>query len=464
MTAMHLVIIGGSDAGIAAALRARELSKEAKITVLLADGYPNYSICGLPYLIGGQTPDVRKLAHRTTFPDIDMRLHHRVIAIDPGEKSVTAEWPGGTTKLRYDRLIVATGAHPVRPDIPGADLPGAFVFHTIDDGLAVLDTARRHPSGKAVIVGAGYIGIEMAEALQLRGLQVTLLSRSDEVMPGVFPEIGAMIRERLIAEGVEVVTQASVERIEEGLVVVTTQGQRHPADIVLLATGVRPAVDLAREAGAALGESGAIAVSETMATSLPDIFAAGDCVVTRHRLRSKPDWISLGTIAHKQGRIAGENAIGGARTFHGIVGTQSLKLYDLVIARTGLSDALAQDEGYDPLTVQIGAWDHKSYYPGATQIGVWITGDTISGRLLGMQMVGRAGAEVSKRLDIVAAGLFHGMSVEDLNDLDLSYTPPLSSPWDPVQRAAQEWSYAARAISKQLKSTAVSETAENQRK
>lgn len=446
---MNLVIIGGSDAGIAAALRARELSKEVRITVLLADGYPNYSICGLPYLIGGQTPDARKLAHRTTFPDIDIRLRHRVTAIDPVEKSVSAEWPGGTTKLRYDKLIVATGAQPVRPDIPGADLPGTFVLHTIDDGLAVLDEVQRHRSGKAVIVGAGYIGIEMAEALQLRGMHVTLLSRSDEVMAGVFPEIGAMIRERLTAEGVEVVTQAGVERIEPGLaveqrlVVFTTQGQRYPADLVLLATGVRPAVDLAREAGAALGENGAIAVSETMESSLPDIFAAGDCVVTRHRLRREPTWISLGTIAHKQGRIAGENALGGSRTFEGIVGTQSLKLYDLVIARTGLSDTEAQEEGYEPLTVEIGAWDHKSYYPGATQIGVWITGDVKTGRLLGMQMVGRSGAEVSKRLDIVAAGLFHAIAVDALNDLDLSYTPPLSSPWDPVQRAAQDWSYAA---------------------
>lgn len=446
---MHLVIIGGSDAGIAAALRARELSKDVRITVLLADDYPNYSICGLPYLIGGQTPDASKLAHRTTFPDIDVRLRHRVTAIDPAGKSVSVERPGGTTELQYDRLIVATGAHPVRPDIPGADLPGAFVLHTIDDGLAVLDAVRRHRAGKAVIVGAGYIGIEMAEALQQRGMHVTLLSRSDEVMPGVFSEIGAMIRERLTTEGVEVVTQAGVERIEQGmvveqrLVVFTTDGRRRPADLVILATGVRPATDLARDAGIALGEGGTIAVSDTMATSHPDIFAAGDCAVTRHRLHGKPTWISLGTIAHKQGRVAGENAIGGSRTFHGIVGTQSLKVYDLVIARTGLSDIEAREEGYAPLTVEIGAWDHKSYYPGATQIGVWITGDVKTGRLLGVQMVGRAGAEVSKRLDIVAAGLFHGIGVDDLNDLDLSYTPPLSSPWDPIQRAAQDWSHAA---------------------
>lgn len=435
---MQIVVIGGSDAGIAAALRARELDKQVRITVLLADDYPNFSICGLPHLIGGEVASWNKLAHRTNFPDIDVRRSHRATSIDPDTRVVHVEHAGDRLRFSYDKLIIATGARPVRPDIPGIDLPGVFLLHTIDDGLAIIDRIKGD-ARSAVIVGAGYIGLEMAEALRRQGLEVTLLSRSSEVMPNVYSEIGAMIRRKLTDEGIKVLTGVGVDQVEEGLTVVADNGTRYPADLVLLATGVAPVSELAAAAGARLGLHGAIEVTPTMATSLPDVFAAGDCVVTHHRLRRDPTWISLGTIAHKQGRIAGENALGGTRAFEGIVGTQSLKLYDLVIARTGLSDAEAITEGHLPVTVEIGASDHKSYYPGASQLGIWITGDRRTGQLLGMQIIGRHGAEVSKRVDLAAIALFYGAAVEALNDYDLSYTPPLSSPWDPVQQTAQAW-------------------------
>lgn len=440
---MHVVIIGGSDAGIAAALRARELDGRVQITVLLADDYPNFSICGLPYLIGGEVPDWRKLAHRTTFPDIDIRQRHCVRTIDAKAKTIHVEHKGVTIPLRYDRLIIATGARPVRPDIPGADLPGVFLLHTMGDGLAIVDHLQDEVMKSAVIVGAGYIGLELAEALHRRGLDVTLLSRSAEVMPSVNSEIGAMIHKRLIDQGIKVHTCVDVKRIDESLIVTTSEGARYPADLVLLATGVAPVSELAAKAGARLGPDGSIEVSATMATSLPDVFAAGDCAATKHRLLRKPTWISLGTIAHKQGRIAGENALGGSRTFDGIVGTQSLKLFDLVIARTGLSEDEASSEGHMAMTVRHNGWDHKAYYPGSTELGIWITGDRFTGRLLGMQVLGHHGAEVSKRIDLAAIALFQGAQVEELNDYDLSYTPPLSSPWDPIQEAAQAWSMRA---------------------
>lgn len=436
---MQIVVIGGSDAGIMAALRARELDKQVRITVLLADDYPNFSICGLPYLIGGEVPDWRKLAHRTDFPDIDIKRSHRATSIDPQTKAVRVEHAGARLDVRYDKLIIATGARPVRPKLPGIDLPGVFLLHTIGDGLAILDRIADEAVRSAVIVGAGYIGLEMAEALRRRGLDVTLLSRAPKVMPSVYPEIGSLIRQKLETEGINVITSVEVERVEGGLTVVTGDGGRHACDLVLFATGVAPANELAQAAGAKLGAHGAIEVSETMVTSLPDVLAAGDCVTTRHRMRREPTWVSLGTIAHKQGRIAGENAVGGSRIFEGIVGTQSLKLFDLVIARTGLSEQEAISEGYRPMTVGINEWDHKSYYPGARQLGIWITGDRRSNRLLGMQIIGPHGAEVSKRIDLAAIALFYGATVDALNDFDLSYTPPLSSPWDPIQQASKAW-------------------------
>lgn len=447
---MHLVIIGGSDAGIAAALRARELDPAARITVLLADDYPNFSICGLPYFLSGEVPDWSQLAHRTDFPGIDIKRGHRARSINPHTKRIIIEQGGSERGLDYDRLIIATGAVPVRPDFPGNDLPGVHVLHSMADSFAVQDHLTARPPGQVVVVGAGYIGLEMAEAFRRRGFDVTLISRSIQVMPTVEPDLGILVATELERHGIAIVHGASVARIEPGLRVHDDQGGIHDAELVLLAAGVRPASRLARDTGIALGNRDAIVVTEHMETNLPDIFAAGDCVETRHRLLSKPTWISLGTIAHKQGRIAGENAVRGGRAFAGIVGTQSLKLFDRVIARTGLLTSEAEAEGYSPLTVNVSVPDHTQYYPGASELRLRLTGDTLSGRLLGLQIVGHRDAEVSKRIDIAATAIFQGASIEALNDLDLSYTPPLNTPWDPIQQAAQLWS-AARSHPSRIK-------------
>ncbi len=242
--------------------------------------------------------------------------------------------------------------------------------------------------------------------------------------------------------GVEVATGVAVERITRAgtqLQVMGSEGFSATADLVLVAVSVQPQTELAQSAGVATGERQAIRVTRAMKTNVPDIFAAGDCVETWHRLLKAPTYLPLGTTAHKQGRIAGENAVGGHQEFAGSLGTQVVKVFDLAVARTGLRETEAKNAGSDPLTVESTCWDHKVYYPGANALHIRVTGDRKTGRLLGAQIVGHWHGEVAKRIDVFATALFHGMRVDDLNDLDLSYTPPVSSPWDPVQMSAQAW-------------------------
>jgi NADPH-dependent 2,4-dienoyl-CoA reductase/sulfur reductase-like enzyme len=444
---MHLVVIGGSDAGISAALRAQELESGAEITVLVADDYPNFSICGLPYFLSGETPDWHALAHRSEFPGLNILRRRFARRIDASNKAVSLEHAGQETTIRYDRLVVATGAKPVRPNLPGNELDGVFLLHTMDDSFAVHRFLKERNPRTAVLVGGGYIGLEMADALTQRGLDVTLLCRADTVLPTVDPALGLLVQGELERHGVRVLTGVSATEINQTatgrpsrLLVMNSAGAKHEADLVLLAVGARPDTELAEQAGAKLGAQRAIVVTRQMRTNLADVFAAGDCVETYHRLLEAPTYISLGTIAHKQGRIAGENAIGGDRTFAGALGTQSLKVFDLAIARTGLSERDARKARFDPVTVGLEANDHKAYYPGVVPLRIHLTGDRQTGRLLAGQILGNRRAEISKRIDIVATALFHDASVDYLNDLDLSYTPPFSSPWDPVQMAAQAWS------------------------
>jgi NADPH-dependent 2,4-dienoyl-CoA reductase/sulfur reductase-like enzyme len=455
---MRLVAIGGSDAGISAALRARELDPSADVSVLVADDYPNFSICGIPYHVSGEVPDWRNLAHRTT-ADLEatgMRLHLGTIAerIDVAAHEVhVVDSRGEHSVVGYEALVVGTGAVPVRPPIVGLDDlgpgDGVHVLHSMGDTFSVMQTLTARVARSAVIIGAGYLGLEMAEALVVRGLEVTQVEQLPEVLPTVDPELAAAVAAELRGHGVNVVTGTAVQRIArvepgegpplrvEGA---SSDGTsfRSDADIILIFAGVRPDADLAVAAGATLGVRGAIAVDRTMRTNLPDVFAAGDCTVTHHRLLGD-SYIPLGTTAHKQGRIAGENAIGGNREFAGSLGTQVVKVFDMAVARTGLRDREASNAGFDPVTISVEADDHKAYYPGAHRIAMRWTGDRKSGRLLGVQLYGHRHAEVAKRIDIAAAAIFNEMTVDALSDLDLSYTPPLGSPWDAVQVGAQAW-------------------------
>ena len=443
---MRLLVIGGSDAGIAAGLRARELDSLVEVTVVVADAFPNFSICGLPYYLSGDVSDWHDLAHRTTTDleqaGIQLLLDHTARAIDPGAKQVTITNPGGGERqLGYDQLVVGTGAVPVRPPIDGLELDGVHVLHTMGDTFALHHTLTAG-ARSAVIVGGGYIGLEMAEAFTARGLDVTLIEQAPAVMPTVDIELGRVLGQELDRHDVQVVNDVAVKAIHRengGLVVAGEPDFAVTADLVLVVVGVRPDTELAVAAGVQTGVRGALRVDRRMRTNLPDVLAAGDCVETWHRLLGEPTYLPLGTTAHKQGRVAGETAVGGDREFAGSLGTQVVKVFELAVARTGLRDQEAAAAGLDPLTIGSTQFDHKAYYPGAHQLHIRITGDRATGRLLGAQLVGHHDAEVAKRIDIPANALFHGMAVDGLNDLDLSYTPPFGSPWDAIQLAAQTW-------------------------
>jgi NADPH-dependent 2,4-dienoyl-CoA reductase/sulfur reductase-like enzyme len=442
---MRLLVVGGSDAGISAGLRARELDPSVEVSLVVADAFPNFSICGLPYYLSGDVGDWRDLAHRTT-ADLDqaglgLLLDHTARAINPSSKQVTVTSQDGERQLGYDQLIVGTGAVPVRPPIEGLDLPGVQVLHTMGDTFA-LHQALAAGAGSVVIVGGGYIGLEMAEAFTARGLNVTLVEQAPAVMPTVDAELGVLLGEELARHGVQVVNDVTVKAIRQEAGRLMVAGEPDftvTAELVLVVAGVRPDTELAVTAGVETGVRGALRVDRQMRTNLPDILAAGDCVETYHRLLDAPAYLPLGTTAHKQGRIAGETAVGGTAEFAGSLGTQVVKVFELAVARTGLRDPEAQAAGFEPVTVGAAEFDHKAYYPGAHRLQLRITGDRQSGRLLGAQLLGDQRAQVAKRIDIPAAALFHHMTVEALSDLDLSYTPPFGSPWDAVQMAAQTW-------------------------
>jgi NADPH-dependent 2,4-dienoyl-CoA reductase/sulfur reductase-like enzyme len=456
---MHVVAIGGSDAGISAALRAREIDPGAEVTVVVADRYPNFSICGIPYYVSGEVTHWRNLAHRT-YADLEatgmrLRLEATARKVDVAGHLVHLTGPDSAAEdtLSYDQLVIGTGAVPVRPPIAGLDRLGpgdrVHLLHSMDDTFAIMNTLEESSPASAVIVGAGYIGLEMAEALSARGLAVTQIEQLPEVLPTVDPELGALVRAQLDGHGVTVRSGTAVRAVspaEPGapgrLRVETAASDGTPgavhADMVLVVTGVRPLTDLAVSAGAALGIRGAIQVDRAMRTGLPDVYAAGDCVITHHRLLGEA-YLPLGTTAHKQGRVAGENAAGGRREFAGSLGTQVVKVFDQAAARTGLRDHEAAAAGFDPVTVAFEADDHKAYYPGSHKIAMRFTGDRATGRLLGVQLFGHKNAEVAKRIDIAATAIYHGMTMDEISDLDLSYTPPLGSPWDAVQLGAQAW-------------------------
>src|ERR1039457_2759280 len=440
---MHLLAIGGSDAGISAALRARELDPWAEVSVVVADAYPNFSICGIPYYVSGEVTHWRNLAHRTV-ADLEatgmrLRLDTTARRIDvPGRKLLVTS-PDGTEELiGYDKLVVGTGAVPVRPPIAGQAGPdalgaedGVHLLHSMGDAFAVMRTLEHAAPATAVIVGAGYIGLEMADALATRGLLVVQMESLPEVLTGT------TVRQ------ISRANRDEAGRLHVEAAAADGTGVTRPADMVLVVVGVRPDTALAAEAGAARGARGAITVNRGMRTSLPDVFAAGDCVVTHHRLLGET-YLPLGTTAHKQGRVAGENALGGSREFAGSLGTQVVKIFDQAAARTGLRDHEATAAGLAPVTVQSEADDHKAYYPGSHRITMRFTGDRATGRLLGVQLFGHRHAEIAKRIDIAATAIFHGMTIDAISDLDLSYTPPLGSPWEAIQIGARAWTRATQ--------------------
>ncbi len=443
-TPERFVIIGADAAGMSAASEARRVDPNLDIIAYDRGGFASYSQCGLPYLIGGLVEDHQRLIARTVDEfaqrGIAVRLGHEVLAVDPARKAIRVrELMNGTEfEQFYDRLLIATGASPARLPVTGLYLDGVFHLDIMEDAIAIQHYLRVHQPKHAVIVGGGYIGLEMAENLVRLGLKVHVVQRNRQLFPSVDVEIATSLSEELERHGVDLSLCDSVVEACEGhggrVVDVHTSGGEVPADLVVAATGVRPAVALAAGAGIVLGATGAIAVDDHLRTNVPDIFAAGDCAEHWHRLLQRPTWLPLGTTANKQGRVAGRNAAGGDAVFAGIVGTAVTRVFDLQVARTGLTEREAAAAGLAAGATVLRSTDHAGYLPDAQELIVKLVAEAGSGRLLGGQVVGRAGAD--KRIDVLAAALYAGMTIEDLTRLDLAYAPPFNSVWDPLQAAA----------------------------
>jgi NADPH-dependent 2,4-dienoyl-CoA reductase/sulfur reductase-like enzyme len=441
----HLVVVGGGAAGMSAASRARRRAPELKISVFEHNSYVSHIACGLPYYISDVIKDHQQLLVYS--PDffrkerrIQVYTRHQVERIDTQAQAlrVVNLDTGERWSQPFSRLILATGGGPLTPRIEGIGLENIFTLHTIEHGIAIKDFIRRERPRRAAIVGGGYIGLEMAEALGLLGIGTTLIEALPHVMAVADPEISEVIEGELRERGLDLRLGEPVQGFEgSGRVrqVVTSQG-RYEVDFVILAIGVRAKAELAREAGITLGESGAVQVDQAMATNLPGVYAAGDAAEAQHLVTGRPAYIPLGTTANKQGRVAGENAAGGQAAFPGVVGTAITKVFDLGVGRTGLTEAQARQAGFEPISSFITHHSRARFYPGAMPVYLKLLADRASGRLLGAQIAGKDG--VAKRIDVAAAAIQMGLSASALPDLDLSYAPPFSPVWEAVQIGAQE--------------------------
>jgi len=442
----RVVIIGGDAAGMSAAAKIRREQPERDILVLEKTDYTSYSACGIPYFISGMVDNFTNLIARTpeTFRKeygIDVRTAHEVVEIDPADHRVRIhdKSNGREFSEAFDQLLIATGAQPLCPELPGISTTGVFGLSTLASGKQVYDFIQSQSPRRAVIVGGGYIGLEMAEALTRRGMQVSLIQRSPQVMETLDPDMGALVSDALNKIGVNLFLEENFVEIEaaDGRVKAVVSNKRSlPADIVILGLGTRPNSRLAAEAGIELGIKNAIRVDGRMCTSSPGILAAGDCAATTHRVSGREVHIALGTIANKQGVVAGTNLAGGQAWFPGVVGTAVSKICDVEVARTGLQEKELCELGIDYAMATIEANTRAGYFPGAGKITVKMFAEKKNGRLLGAQIVGMEGA--AKRIDVVATALTASITVADIIDLDLSYAPPFSPVWDPIQTAARQ--------------------------
>ncbi|WP_405754155.1 MULTISPECIES: FAD-dependent oxidoreductase [unclassified Streptomyces] len=449
MAAERLVVIGGDAAGMSAASQARRLRgpDELEITAFERGHFTSFSACGIPYWVGGEVGERDDLVARTPEEhrarSIDLRMRTEVTEIDVAGQRVHARdlESGAAGWTAYDKLVIATGARPVRPELPGIDAPGVHGVQTLDDGQALIDSLRTASGRRAVIVGAGYIGVEMAEALLHRGYEVTVLTRGAQPMSTLDPDMGKLVHDAMDGMGITTVTGAEVTAVrtdERGRArAVATDAAEYPADVVVLGIGVEPQTGLAAAAGLPLGEYGGLLTDLSMRVrGHRNIWAGGDCVEVLDLVSGRDRHIPLGTHANKHGQIIGANAGGGYGTFPGVVGTAVSKVCDLEIARTGLREKDAHAAGLRYVTATIESTNSAGYYPGAALMTVKMLAELRTGRLLGTQIVGREGA--AKRVDIAAVALTAGMTVEQMVSLDLGYAPPFSPVWDPVLVAARK--------------------------
>lgn len=437
-----------------AASRARRLRSDLEIIALERGPYVSYAACGIPYYVGGLIDDFAKLLVRSpqefkSRQDIEVRVRSEVVGIQPenGRVIVYDHESGREYEEGYDQLLLATGTEPVPLSLPGAATPGIFTVNTLGDARrlrALLEEPQLPGSRRlkrAVVVGAGYVGLELADALRRWDLETTLLTRGSQVLRALDPDMSALVEETLVMMGVHLHLGEEVVAFEAEsgwVAAVVTPRNRFPADLVVLASGVRPNVSLAAEAGLPLGQTGALRVNKQLRTLGPweNIWAAGDCTETIQLATGRPFWSPLATVANKQGRVAGTNLAGGTAEFPGAFGTTMIKVGGLEIAHAGAGDSqLAAGSGIDFVTAKANARTHPAYYPGAAPITVKLTAEVGSGRLLGGEIVGGPGS--AARINVVAAALEAGLTAEQVAALDLGYAPPFAPVWDPLLLAAR---------------------------
>jgi NADPH-dependent 2,4-dienoyl-CoA reductase/sulfur reductase-like enzyme/rhodanese-related sulfurtransferase len=437
---LRIVVIGSVAAGTSAAAKARRNDESAEIVIYEKDRDISYSGCGLPYYIGGVVKERAKLTPRDEefFKqryNIDVFTGHSVTDIDTVSKrlSVANMATGERFEDRYDKLLIATGAHPIMPPIPGIDKPNVFPLRNVAHADAISEFIQEKQPRRAVIIGGGFIGLEMAENLVHRGIAVDLADMAPQVMTPLDPDMAIYVQQYLERNGVKLYLGHAVEELlgkDEVDTVRLAGGIEIETDMVIMAIGIKPEVELAKRAGVALGPTGAIAVDTRMRTNVPDIYAAGDCAEAFSVINGKPLYRPLGSTANKMGRIAGDQMTGGDLEFRGILGTGIFKTFDMAVAQTGLSEKEAKDQGYDVVVCHNIKYDHADYYPDSAEMVIKAVADKATHKILGAQIVGPRG--VDKRIDVFVTAITFGAKAEDLFHLDLAYAPPFSTAKDPV--------------------------------
>lgn len=440
---MKVLIVGGVAGGATAAARIRRLDETAEITVFERSGYISYANCGLPYYIGDVITDPEELTLQT--PErffsrfrIDMKVHHEVTAIHPDLKAISVKnlEIGEEFEESYDKLILSPGAKPTQPRLAGVGIENVFTLRTVEDTFRIKEYINKHQPKSAVLAGGGFIGLELAENLKELGLDVTIVQRPKQLMNPFDADMASLIHSEMRKHGVKLALGHTVEGFEEkdgGIDVLLKDEMPLHADMVVLAIGVTPDTQLAKDAGLELGIKGSIVVNDRMETSVPDIFAAGDAVQVKHYVTGQDALISLAGPANKQGRIIADNICGGDSRYPGSQGSSVIKVFDMTAATTGMNETNARKAGLDADTVILSPMSHAGYYPGGRVMTMKVVFEKGTYRLLGAQIVGYEG--VDKRIDVLATAIHAGMKATELKDLDLAYAPPYSSAKDPVNMA-----------------------------
>jgi NADPH-dependent 2,4-dienoyl-CoA reductase/sulfur reductase-like enzyme len=436
------VVIGGDAAGMSAASKAKRENPDLDVVVFEKGQWVSYAACGMPYYVKGDVDDIDELVAVTPEKfreerDIDLRTGHEVVGIDPEAETVSVVGPDGRFDQHYDSLLIGTGATAIEPPLDGMDRDGVFTIHDMDEADDVETYVTEHSPETAAIVGGGYVGIEMAEALSARGSDVHLYEMLPNVLQPFGTAVADVVEDHLRDQGVNLHLDTTVSGFagDDTVEYVEFEGGTNPADIAIVGVGVAPNVSLAAEAGIELGPTGAIATDEYGRTNYENVYAAGDCAEARHVVTGDPDHVPLALTANRAGRAIGQTVTGTPTPTGDIAGTAIVKAFDLGAARTGIvDDERARQAGFEPVSVSISAPTRPHYYPGSTELTVTLLADSDSGRLLGGSLVGREGV---KRIDTVAMALHSEQTVTEVQNADLAYAPPFSPVWDPVLTAAK---------------------------